>query len=184
MRTTSGSSAAWTRAVRHRALFRSCGHRIVQREAMIEDTHRDPRFADNPLVTGEPHLRPYVGVLIVEGHGVGALWRAGSREASSPVITIRCVGLRRGPRASSPCAASSEATWRACPARLRRRDAGRPRGQARRSLDRETRDRRRRRGGVRSSRRRWPARGRQGPAAGLGPREEALRSASRARPAS
>lgn len=52
-----------------------CGHCIVQREAMIvEDTHRDPRFADNPLVTGEPHLRFYVGIpLIVEGHGVGAL---------------------------------------------------------------------------------------------------------------
>jgi serine/threonine-protein kinase len=52
-----------------------CGHCIVQREAMIvEDTHRDPRFADNPLVTGEPHLRFYAGIpLIVEGHAVGAL---------------------------------------------------------------------------------------------------------------
>src|SRR5690348_18396414 len=43
-----------------------CGHCIVQREAMIvEDTHRDPRFVDNPLVTGEPHLRFYAGIPLI-----------------------------------------------------------------------------------------------------------------------
>src|SRR5205085_10976720 len=40
-----------------------CGHCIVGRRAfVIPDTLLDPRFADNPLVTGEPFLRSYTGV--------------------------------------------------------------------------------------------------------------------------
>jgi len=53
-----------------------CGHCINHRQPMIvEDTLRDPRFADNPLVTGEPHIRFYAGVplLVDEGSSVGAL---------------------------------------------------------------------------------------------------------------
>ena len=52
-----------------------CGHCIVGRAPfVVEDTLRDPRFADNPLVTGDPFLRFYTGVpLIVDGLGVGAL---------------------------------------------------------------------------------------------------------------
>ena len=53
-----------------------CGHCINDRHPMvIEDTLRDPRFADNPLVTGEPHIRFYAGVplLVDEGSSVGAL---------------------------------------------------------------------------------------------------------------
>jgi serine/threonine-protein kinase len=53
-----------------------CGHCINERHPMvIEDTLEDPRFADNPLVTGDPHLRFYAGVplLIDEGSSVGAL---------------------------------------------------------------------------------------------------------------
>jgi serine/threonine-protein kinase len=56
-----------------------CGHCIVGRQAfLVEDTHEDARFADNPLVTGDPHLRFYAGVpLIVDGLAVGALSVAG-----------------------------------------------------------------------------------------------------------
>src|SRR5690348_17169248 len=52
-----------------------CGHCINGRQPFIvPDTHLDARFADNPLVTGDPHLRFYTGVpLLVDGLAVGAL---------------------------------------------------------------------------------------------------------------
>lgn len=53
-----------------------CGHCITGAHPLVvEDTHADPRFADNPLVTGDPFIRFYAGVpLEVEpGSAVGAL---------------------------------------------------------------------------------------------------------------
>ena len=53
-----------------------CGHCIHTHDPMVvEDTLRDPRFADNPLVTGDPHLRFYAGVPLIldEGSSIGAL---------------------------------------------------------------------------------------------------------------
>ena len=53
-----------------------CTHTIRQREPLIvEDAHRDPRFAASPLVVGPPHIRSYAGVPLrtPEGYNVGSL---------------------------------------------------------------------------------------------------------------
>lgn len=53
-----------------------CGHALLSHGVFyISDARADARFADNPLVTGEPHIRFYAGCpLFVHGtHAVGTL---------------------------------------------------------------------------------------------------------------
>jgi GAF domain-containing protein len=53
-----------------------CSHAIEQSEPfIILNATRDPRFADNPLVTGPPYVRFYAGVPLITpgGHAVGTL---------------------------------------------------------------------------------------------------------------
>ncbi len=53
-----------------------CGHAILGDDAfVIQDTHQDPRFADNPSVTGEPYVRFYAGYPIryLDGKKLGTL---------------------------------------------------------------------------------------------------------------
>ena len=53
-----------------------CAHAIAGRDLMIvPDATADPRFADNPFVTGEAHFRFYAGMPLVsaEGHALGTL---------------------------------------------------------------------------------------------------------------
>jgi GAF domain-containing protein len=53
-----------------------CAHTILGEETMVvEDAERDARFAENPLVTSEPHLRFYAGAPLIDSNGnaLGAL---------------------------------------------------------------------------------------------------------------
>lgn len=52
-----------------------CGHVILSDKPLIvPDAMQDPRFSDNPLVTGEPHIRFYAGypLRLPDGAMVGA----------------------------------------------------------------------------------------------------------------
>jgi GAF domain-containing protein len=53
-----------------------CGHMFDHPEGLVvKDATLDERFHDNPLVTGDPHVRFYAGTPLVlpDGHTVGTL---------------------------------------------------------------------------------------------------------------
>lgn len=62
-----------------------CNYTIQADEAMIvEDATQDPRFANNPFVTGPLHIRSYLGVPLTtpDGYNIGALCVFGSEPRS------------------------------------------------------------------------------------------------------
>jgi signal transduction histidine kinase len=47
-----------------------CAYTIADASTLVvEDTHLDPRFSDNPLVSGEPGIRFYAGAPLIDSHG-------------------------------------------------------------------------------------------------------------------
>lgn len=53
-----------------------CAHTILTRDALnVADARLDPRFAGNAMVTGDPHIRAYLGAPLKtpDGYNVGAL---------------------------------------------------------------------------------------------------------------
>ena len=53
-----------------------CAHALERNDALlVPDARLDPRFCDNPLVTGEPHIRFYAGhpLITPAGHTIGTL---------------------------------------------------------------------------------------------------------------
>ncbi|MBE7184805.1 MAG: PAS domain-containing protein [Methylobacterium mesophilicum] len=52
-----------------------CAHTLALGDFLVvPDTHQDNRFRDNPFVTGEPHVRFYVGLpVVVDGFRIGTV---------------------------------------------------------------------------------------------------------------
>lgn len=63
MSETARSIAFCDHAIRHKGIF------------LVPDASRDARFRENPMVTGDPHIRFYAGSALVtpEGHAIGTL---------------------------------------------------------------------------------------------------------------
>ena len=53
-----------------------CAHAILEpaETLVVEDARRDPRFAENPMVCGDPHIRFYAGVpLVIDRMPLGSI---------------------------------------------------------------------------------------------------------------
>ncbi len=68
-----GCAGEWLRETPRSVSF--CAHALLEPDHLyVPDALLDPRFADNPVVTGEPRIRFYAGFpLIIHGLALGAL---------------------------------------------------------------------------------------------------------------
>ncbi|MES2257509.1 MAG: GAF domain-containing protein [Pseudomonadota bacterium] len=76
-----------------------CGHAIMHAEIMVvPDAADDLRFADNPLVTGAPHIRFYAGapLLLPNGYALGTLCLIDTRPRRLDDIEMAILSTLRG----------------------------------------------------------------------------------------
>lgn len=74
-----------------------CAHALLQEDGMIvPDATADPRFQDNPLVTGEAHLRFYAGRLLKtpEGLPLGSLCVLDTRPRPEGLTDLQAMALQ------------------------------------------------------------------------------------------
>ncbi|MBY0240409.1 MAG: GAF domain-containing protein [Burkholderiaceae bacterium] len=76
-----------------------CGHAILRDDIMvIPDAADDIRFADNPMVTGSPHIRFYAGapLLTPQGHALGTLCIIDTKPRQLDEIELAILSTLRG----------------------------------------------------------------------------------------
>lgn len=76
-----------------------CGHAILRSEIMeVRNALEDPRFADNPLVTGAPHIRFYAGapLILPNGYALGTLCLIDTKPRRLDDIEMAILSTLRG----------------------------------------------------------------------------------------
>ncbi len=100
-----------------------CGHAILEPGTFcVPDARLDPRFADNPLVTGEPHVRFYAGkpIRAPGGEAIGTLCLIDTKprqlsDADRNLLAAlaKCIEQMFALRQSVSAAASGKRLWTA-----------------------------------------------------------------------
>lgn len=71
-----------------------CGHALLATNIFIvEDTLKDPRFADNPKVVGEPHIRFYAGIALFDHKTRQPIGVFCIRDTKPKKLTVQEIGI-------------------------------------------------------------------------------------------
>ncbi|HEY1150569.1 MAG TPA: GAF domain-containing protein [Pseudoduganella sp.] len=76
-----------------------CGHAIMRSDIMVvPDALADARFADNPLVSGAPHIRFYAGAPLIlrNGYALGTLCLIDTRSRQLDDVEMAILSTLRG----------------------------------------------------------------------------------------